>query len=124
MTQLAIDPETHLLTGYERGRRWTVAQRDLVLRPECPVCRSLVDIQWLDVTANEADEREHGRTFVPGMWSCPHGCNPVTGERWHAGWQIVTNAEGWHYTCSCGVDEHGTGVLGLNKLHADHGGSA
>jgi hypothetical protein len=47
------------------------------LLERCPVCDARVERAQIDVTsASDAYPR-----YIPGMWQCPRGCNPDTGER-------------------------------------------
>lgn len=108
MSELGIDPETLLLTGYDHQRRFSAAEFAELEAPRCTVCGAKVSIQQIDVTFNEADERANGRTYIPGMWHCPHGCNPRTGQRLHGDWEVSRSmGEDWvRFRCNCGADEY------------------
>jgi hypothetical protein len=121
---LTIDPESHLLGGYDPRRAFSAAEfaASFSEPPACPVCGTPVSIDRIDVTLNREDEIAHGRSYIPGRWECSRGCNPVTGERYHGGWQIASSTAGWRYTCSCGADIEGTDSAELTRTHQEHGG--
>jgi hypothetical protein len=101
--QLTINPETLLLDGAPRDLL-TAGEFAELAPPACPVCATTVEVQRLDATPNADYEAEHGRGYLVGMWSCPHGCDPRTGQRMHYGQEYGTSpgAEGATCACTCG----------------------
>jgi len=106
---LAIDPESLQLTGAER-RGFTAGEFAAMEPPPCPVCGTPVIIDRIDVTENAEDEAANGRTYVPGMWRCPHDCDPRAGQRVHLNCTYGFDAGGAWFECSCG--ETGSGLRG------------
>jgi len=90
----------------------------------CPVCGSPVDRDRIDVTSRAHHERTGERQYIVGMWSCPRGCNPVTGERAHLNQEFGSdfgNDVDYWFRCSCGVEEHGLNWVALRELMVKHG---
>jgi hypothetical protein len=90
--------------------------------PDCPVCGTKGELQRLDVTLNEAQLQKEGRRYIPGLWSCPHGCNPNTGQQFHGGqqWETEMIGDGVRFVCSCGVEERHVPAERMNALLSQH----
>lgn len=74
--------------------------------PNCPVCGIRVELDRIDVTLNEAELEARGRRYIAGRWTCPRGCNPLTGERLHGNHTIESGmTDGIRFICNCGFDE-------------------
>lgn len=120
-----IDPDTLSLTNLDVPDRHSViysAQEFAAQQwPPCPVCGTTVDVNQIDVTLNEEDERRNGRTYISGPWSCPRGCNPVTGQRLHYAQQFGGGADGGRsFRCSCGTEEYGLSADEFTRLREEH----
>lgn len=84
-------------------RTFTAEEFARIERPPCPVCGAPAEIQRLDVTANAGEEARQGRSYIAGMPECPHGCDPLTGERRHDSHTIRAHRDGGYtLECSCG----------------------
>jgi hypothetical protein len=88
--------------------------------PPCPVCGTTAEVDWIEVTLNARDLTENGRSYIPGRWTCPHNCNPVTGERWHGDQTYGHTIEGVFFRCSCGVTRHGLSEQEFGDLLNEH----
>jgi hypothetical protein len=106
MDGLTINPETLLIDGLER-RAFTADEFARIAPPSCPVCGAQVTIDRIDVTLNEEDHRQHGRSYIAGMWECPRHCNPRTGQRMHLSQQAYYHPGGNRVACSCGDEQTG-----------------
>lgn len=100
---ITINPETLLLSGLP-GNTLTADEFAQLEPPPCPVCGAAVQIDRVDVTFNEDDLRANGRTYIAGMWHCPRGCNPRTGQRMHYSQsaELSIGDPGIRARCSCG----------------------
>lgn len=87
--------------------------------PPCPVCGTSVEFARIDVTLNREQELREGRRYIVGPWCCPHGCNPITGERMHSQSFGVEDGDAW-FKCMCGTEEHGVSPERMAELHAAH----
>lgn len=120
-TDWRIDPDTMGLTNPDAPRRFTAEEWAQQQWPPCPLCGATVEPEQIYITANRRDFELHGHTYMPGLWSCPRGCNPITGERYH-GEQTVSRefGGGLGFRCSCGVDESGLTPEEFEQLRAAH----
>lgn len=121
MTGWRIDPGTLRLTNPDAPSRFTGAEWAQQRWPPCPVCGATVEPDKIYATANQRDHELHGCTYMAGLWSCPHGCNPITGER-HHGDQTISRefGGGLGFRCSCGVDKTGLTREEFDQLRAAH----
>ncbi len=99
---------------------YSAAEFAALPRPACPVCGQPCDVDRIYVTANAAEQAARGDRYMPGMVSCPRGCDPVTGERWHGETSFGRDFDGAYLTCSCGVDVRGVRGDELAALLAAH----
>lgn len=101
--RVRIDPATLMIDGVE-GRTFTADEFAALVPPDCPVCGTQVRIDQINVTFSAEEEAAHGRSYIAGMWDCPHGCNPRTGERMHFGQSFESRrgVPGVTCTCTCG----------------------
>jgi hypothetical protein len=106
MDGLTVNPETLLIDGLER-RTFTAAEFARTVPPDCPVCGAQVTIDRIDVTLNEEDHRQRGRSYIAGMWECPHHCDPRTGQRMHysQSYESGVAQDGMTCVCSCGDEQ-------------------
>jgi hypothetical protein len=80
----------------------TAVEFDRIEPQPCPVCGATVDVEQVDVTPNAEYHAKHGRCYVAGPWSCPHGCNPETQQRYHGGYRVESDDETTRLVCTCG----------------------
>ena len=109
--KLVISPETRLLE-LEGGGSWSAAYPDGMSAgqfadlefPRCPVCDSPVEADRIDITYSAETEAAYGRRYIPGMWECPHGCDPVAMVRRHfsQSYERGIGYPGTKCTCTCG----------------------
>jgi len=90
--------------AWAANRTFTAEQWAALTMPACPVCGATVRVDRIDVTANEADLAAGGRTYMAGLWECPHGCDPVAMTRRHYGQSARTSPafDGIELSCTCG----------------------
>ena len=115
-----IDPETLSLTNPDAPDRFAAAEFASQRWPPCPVCGATVEPEQIYITANEEDHRLNGDTYIPGLWSCPRGCNPLTGQRMHYSQESGQDANGRWFRCSCGVSEISLSWDDLAQLRDEH----
>jgi hypothetical protein len=99
---------------------FTADQFAALPRPPCPVCGDTIHIDRIDVTLNEHDLIAYGRRYIVGRSSCPRGCDPTTGQRFHGYQEQGYGPAGGYFRCSCGVDRSNLTDLertGLVTLH-------
>ena len=101
--KLTINPETHLIEGVTRDPL-TGPQFAALQPPDCPVCHAMVNMDRIDVTPDADYHARYGNCYIVGLWTCPHGCDPRTGERMHYGQTYETSKSriGTLARCSCG----------------------
>ena len=115
-----INPETLLIEGLEH-RTFTAEQFARIEPPACPVCGATVEIDRIDVTFNAEEEARQGRNYIPGMWRCPHNCNPRTGQRMHYSQSVSSGiGSGYSLECSCGFSQQGLTGDELAALRQEH----
>lgn len=100
---MTLEPGTAWLSGLPHDRGYSADEFAQLELPACPVCGERLNVQRLDVTFNAADEKQHGRTFIPGLLECPSHCNLMTRERQHLGWHVEYGIGGPVLRCSCGL---------------------
>lgn len=115
-----IDPDALCLVNPDRPERFTGAEWAQQQWPPCPVCGATVEPDKIYATANQRDFDLNGDTYFPGLWSCPRGCNPETGERFHGEQTTIRDVNGLGFRCSCGVHEVGLTREELDQLRAEH----
>lgn len=100
---LSIDPRTAQIGGLPAGAM-TASEFAHLVPPDCPVCGAQVTIDRIDVTFSAEEEAKRGRQYIAGLWECPHGCDPLTGQRVHYSQSYRTGMsfEGTECTCTCG----------------------
>jgi hypothetical protein len=86
----------------------------------CPVCGTTVNVEQIDVTPNPMYLAEHGRIYIAGIWSCPRGCDPETGKRYHGGYTRYADFEGPRYVCSCGDTVYVHTQAECDQFFTDH----
>jgi hypothetical protein len=124
VSDLTANPQTFGIDGLTR-RVFTAGEFARIDPPRCPVCGAKVTIERIDITANEEDEARNGRTYIAGMWECPHGCDPRTGERRHYEQKVSSGIDGLALECSCGFSQAyltGTDLAALAAEHCPPGG--
>jgi hypothetical protein len=102
-TGLSINPQTAQIDGLPAGGM-TADEFARLVPPSCPVCGAQVVVDRVDITWDAEEEARLGRQYIAGRWECPHGCNPLTGQRRHYGQSYRTGKgfEGTECTCTCG----------------------
>jgi hypothetical protein len=68
----------------------------------------VAEIDRIYATANEEEHAIRGDLFMAGRWSCPRGCNPTTGQRFHhsSSLQCDIGMDGYYrFECGCGFED-------------------
>jgi hypothetical protein len=89
-------------------RRFTAAEFARLEFPPCPVCGTTAQADRLDCTTRADIEEGGERMYLVGRWSCPRGCNPTTGQRFHGSYNLRSDIgmDGYYrFECSCGFED-------------------
>jgi hypothetical protein len=106
--------------SYDTHRRYTADEFAKLPRPLCPVCGVVAEIDRIYATANEEEHAIRGDLFIAGRWSCPRGCNLITGQRLHESYKVQSRDEGFWFECSCGFEDLITTKEQRDAVLAEH----